>query len=86
MSVLAEVPKQIVIKKNNPAPFDGVLVPEFTYKQMQIDFEKKDSLQEQLLECYQNQNKVEETDNAAILFSSGLIVGIISAVFIQKLK
>ncbi|CAB4152532.1 hypothetical protein UFOVP610_16 [uncultured Caudovirales phage] len=86
MNALAQIPKQIIIKKNNTAPFEGVLIPGETYKQMQIHIEKKDSLQEQLLECYHSQNKIEESDNSAIWFSSGLVVGIISAVFIQKLK
>lgn len=67
---------EIVLKKNSPAPFDGVLVPEDSYR-----FYQKAAMRSDILQ--QNQNELRPTSDVwglAVGFTIGVVV---TAAFVQ---
>ena len=69
-----------MLKENEPAPYDGVLVPESAFREIMIDAFSKDELSEQLLKCGKEKDQLLDNDRAnrtMFNFITGLGLGLI---------
>lgn len=70
----------MVIKKNNLAPFDGVLIPDATYRKMQVDIFAGIKIQKTYEECENEKVLLAEQSkfNETLWFAGGLGLGLLS--------
>lgn len=82
MSVMAQ--DQMIIKSGSIAPYNGVLVPDLTYKKMHVDIFQKDLYKSELELCLETRYRDNDQDKH-LWFASGLVGGLITALLISSM-
>ena len=73
--------KQILIKKNEAAKFDGVLVPEGIYRSMHKDIFQKQLLESEIDMCFDKLNDDSKFDKYKYA-TGGFLIGVLSSALI----
>ncbi len=75
---------QLILKKNDPAPYLGVLIPEATYRSMHVDIFAKDRLMEEMAKCSMERSILETQPkpDTTLWFASGLSLGLLASFLI----
>lgn len=80
---------QVRIRKSEPAAFQGILIPEAMYRQMDFQISKADILESRLKECELDRaisEPMPDHFDRSIWFTSGIAVGLISSIVLFTRK
>lgn len=79
--------EQVILTVGEKAPFTGVIVPEYMYREMLIDITTKDLFDRQLQDCKRDNAERVPKGNATMNFISGMGLGaLISLLAIAALR
>jgi hypothetical protein len=74
---------QVLLRQNEKAPYEGVLVPEGTYRKMAIDAFSKTDFEKYLYEC-QKECDGEYTKDTTMWFAAGVTLGSFLVIALKK--
>lgn len=74
--------EQLILNKGDKAPFVGVLVPEYMYREMIIDVTTKELFDRELQSCKREKADCVPRGNATMNFISGIGAGALLALLV----
>jgi hypothetical protein len=87
VDLVEQVPpqKEVILNQNEPAPYEGVEIPENIYRSIHVDAFSKDDFQKELQKCGAERAdllKKDENNPRWFYFISGTGIGLLAAILL----
>lgn len=75
---------QVILEKNNKAPYTGILVPEYMYRSMHQDIYKVELYESELQKCLEDKAKFLAEPSKSTWFLGGVFTTVVVFMLVSK--